>query len=161
MILAIDQGTSGSTCIVFDEQGRPPGAPTASSASTSRGPGGWSTMPTRSERSRAPVLRSHATTVSRWFVIPIPARVGLPARSTASFATQADMLGVPVVVPEVSETTALGAAYLAGVAVGAWSEEDVAGMWRQAARYEPSMSEDERDTLLAGWQAAVERARGR
>jgi glycerol kinase len=72
---------------------------------------------------------------------------------------QADVLGVPVVVPEVSETTALGAAYLAGVATGTWSEEDVRAMWRQAARYEPSMSEDERESLLAGWSRALERAR--
>jgi glycerol kinase len=73
---------------------------------------------------------------------------------------QADVLGVPVVVPEVSETTALGAAYLAGVATGTWSEAEVAAMWRQAARYEPSMSEDRRETLLAEWGSAVERARG-
>jgi glycerol kinase len=72
---------------------------------------------------------------------------------------QADVLGVPVVVPEVSETTALGAAYLAGVATGTWSEEDVRAMWRQASRYEPSMSEDERESLLAGWAGALERAR--
>jgi glycerol kinase len=72
---------------------------------------------------------------------------------------QADVLGVPVVVPEVSETTALGAAYLAGVATGTWTEEDVGKMWRQAARYEPSMSEDQRDELLAGWRRALERAR--
>ncbi|HYN91098.1 MAG TPA: FGGY-family carbohydrate kinase, partial [Thermoleophilaceae bacterium] len=72
---------------------------------------------------------------------------------------QADVLGVPVVVPEISETTALGAAYLAGVATATWSEEDVRSMWRQAARYEPSMSEDERKSLLAGWARALERAR--
>ena len=72
---------------------------------------------------------------------------------------QADVLGVPVVVPEVSETTALGAAYLAGVATGAWSEDDVRSMWRQAARYEPSMSADERESLLAGWARAVARSR--
>jgi glycerol kinase len=71
---------------------------------------------------------------------------------------QADVLGVPVVVPEVSETTALGAAYLAGVATGAWSEDEISGMWREAERYEPSMSEDQRDTLLAGWARALERA---
>jgi glycerol kinase len=65
---------------------------------------------------------------------------------------------VPVVVPEISETTALGAAYLAGVATGTWSEADVRSMWRQAARYEPSMSDDERETLLAGWRGALERA---
>jgi glycerol kinase len=72
---------------------------------------------------------------------------------------QADVLGVPVVVPEVSETTALGAAYLAGVATEVWSEPDVREMWREASRYEPSMSEDERDGLLAGWAAALDRAR--
>jgi glycerol kinase len=71
---------------------------------------------------------------------------------------QADVLGVPVVVPEVSETTALGAAYLAGVATDTWTEDDVSGMWREAARYEPSMSDDERETLLAGWARALERA---
>jgi glycerol kinase len=71
---------------------------------------------------------------------------------------QADVLGVPVVVPKVSETTALGAAYLAGVATETWTEEDVSKMWREAARYEPSMSEDQRDTLLAGWTRALERA---
>jgi glycerol kinase len=70
---------------------------------------------------------------------------------------QADVLGVPVVVPEVSETTALGAAYLAGVATGSWSEADVRAMWREAARYEPSMSADERETLLAGWRDALGR----
>jgi glycerol kinase len=69
---------------------------------------------------------------------------------------QADVLGVPVVVPEVSETTALGAAYLAGVATGAWSEADVRAMWRQAARYEPSMSEDQRESLLDGWRRALD-----
>jgi glycerol kinase len=69
---------------------------------------------------------------------------------------QADVLGVPVVVPEVSETTALGAAYLAGVAVGQWTEEDVRAMWREAARYEPGMSADERETLLGEWQMAID-----
>jgi glycerol kinase len=73
---------------------------------------------------------------------------------------QADVLRVPVVVPEVSETTALGAAYLAGVATGAWSESEVRSMWRQAARYEPSMSTDERESPLAGWARALERAAG-
>ena len=73
---------------------------------------------------------------------------------------QADVLGVPVVVPEVAETTALGAAYLAGVATGLWSEADVAAMWREAARYEPAMDESERDRLLRGWRRALERSRG-
>jgi glycerol kinase len=73
---------------------------------------------------------------------------------------QADVLGVPVIVPEVAETTALGAAYLAGVAVGLWEEEETRDMWREAARYEPRMSQDERDSLLADWSRAVERSRG-
>jgi glycerol kinase len=73
---------------------------------------------------------------------------------------QADVLGVPVVVPETIETTALGAACLAGVAVGTWTEEDVRKLWREAARYEPNMSDDERESLLAGWHAALGRAKG-
>lgn len=73
---------------------------------------------------------------------------------------QADVLGAPVVVPEIAETTALGAAYLAGIATGLWTREQVGEMWRQAARYEPRMGEDERDSLLAEWRAALERARG-
>jgi glycerol kinase len=72
---------------------------------------------------------------------------------------QADVLGAPVIVPEVAETTALGAAYLAGIAVGCWSGEQVGEMWREAARYEPAMGGDERESLLAQWRRAVERAR--
>jgi glycerol kinase len=72
---------------------------------------------------------------------------------------QADLLGAPVVVPEIPETTALGAAYLAGIAVGRWSAERVDEMWREAARYEPRMGEDERESLLAEWHRAVDRAR--
>jgi glycerol kinase len=72
---------------------------------------------------------------------------------------QADVLGAEVVVPEVAETTALGAAYLAGIAIGRWTVDQVGAMWREAAVYEPAMGEDERRTLLADWHRAVERAR--
>ena len=72
---------------------------------------------------------------------------------------QADMLGVPVLVPETAETTALGAAYLAGVGIGAWTVSDVREGWRQGARYEPRMGEDEREALLAGWTDALARTR--
>jgi glycerol kinase len=72
---------------------------------------------------------------------------------------QADVLGRPVVVPEVAETTALGAAYLAGVGVGVWGADDVSALWREAARYEPRMSEDERNSLLEPWRRAVERSK--
>jgi len=72
---------------------------------------------------------------------------------------QADVLGVPVLVPEISETTALGAAYLAGIAVGAWTLEGVERMWREAARYEPRMGADEREALLADWERALARSR--
>jgi glycerol kinase len=73
---------------------------------------------------------------------------------------QADVLGVPVIVPEVAETTALGAAYLAGIATGLWSAERVREMWREAARYEPRMGEGEREELLGRWHEALERSRG-
>ena len=72
---------------------------------------------------------------------------------------QADVLGTPVIVPEIAETTALGAAYLAGVTTGCWSAEEVAALWREAARYEPRMGEDEREALLADWRRALERSR--
>ena len=74
---------------------------------------------------------------------------------------QADILGVPVEVPETLETTALGAAYLAGLAVGFWSDkEELKSRWRLRRRYEPQMSEEERERLYGRWQAAVERAKG-
>jgi glycerol kinase len=73
---------------------------------------------------------------------------------------QADVLGSDVVVPEIAETTALGAAYLAGIATGRWTLEEVGAMWREAARYEPAMGEDERQALLAEWHRALERAKG-
>jgi glycerol kinase len=73
---------------------------------------------------------------------------------------QADVLGAPVIVPEIAETTALGAAYLAGIATDVWTLEQVSEMWREAARYEPRMGEDERDSLLSDWRRAVERSRG-
>jgi glycerol kinase len=72
---------------------------------------------------------------------------------------QADVLGRPVVVPEVAETTALGAAYLAGVGAGVWTADEVSALWREAARYEPRMSEDERSSLLDRWRQAVARSR--
>ncbi|MBI4495170.1 MAG: glycerol kinase GlpK [Chloroflexi bacterium] len=74
---------------------------------------------------------------------------------------QADLLGVPVEVAAVQETTALGAAYLAGLATGVWrSPQELAGRWRLKQAFEPRMSADERDTLYAHWLRAVERARG-
>jgi glycerol kinase len=73
---------------------------------------------------------------------------------------QADVLGASVVVPEISETTALGAAYLAGIATGLWDVKRVQRMWREADRYEPRMGADERESLLADWHRALERAKG-
>jgi glycerol kinase len=73
---------------------------------------------------------------------------------------QADVLGAPVVVPEIAETTALGAAYLAGIATATWSPDQVGEMWRQAARYEPGLGADRRDALLAEWHRALDRSRG-
>ena len=73
---------------------------------------------------------------------------------------QADILGVPVQRPRVTETTALGAAYLAGLATGIWqSQDEIATQWQLEQTFEPQMSADQRDALYAKWQAAVERAR--
>ena len=73
---------------------------------------------------------------------------------------QADVLGVPVIVPEIAETTALGASYLAGIATGLWTAGQVREMWREEARYEPAMGPAEREELLGRWHQAVERSRG-
>ena len=73
---------------------------------------------------------------------------------------QADILGAPVIVPEIAETTALGAAYLAGIATGLWSAQQVREMWREAATYEPQMPDGERDELLGRWREALSRSRG-
>jgi glycerol kinase len=72
---------------------------------------------------------------------------------------QADVLGAPVVVPEVAETTALGVAYLAGIATGLWTTEQTERMWHQAASYEPRMEQGGRDELLGRWRQALERSR--
>jgi glycerol kinase len=73
---------------------------------------------------------------------------------------QADLLGVSVQRPVVTETTALGAAYLAGLAVGFWTgTAEVATQWRRDAEFVPTIPAERRDALYAGWQRAVQRAR--
>ncbi|MFC4455065.1 glycerol kinase GlpK [Deinococcus sonorensis] len=72
---------------------------------------------------------------------------------------QADILGLPVVRPRVTETTALGAAYLAGLAVGYWeSEQEIAAQWQVDRHFEPQMSSDERQARMHRWKRAVERS---
>ena len=75
---------------------------------------------------------------------------------------QADVLGLPVRRPAVLEVTALGAAALAGLAVGFWKSrgELVAATDSGSLRFEPRLAADQRETLYAGWKRAVERARG-
>jgi glycerol kinase len=71
---------------------------------------------------------------------------------------QADILGIPVVRPLIAETTALGAAYAAGLAVGFWSDlSELRRNWGEAKRYEPAMTDAERDQALTQWKKAVER----
>lgn len=69
---------------------------------------------------------------------------------------QADILGIPVVRPVITETTALGAAYLAGLAVGFWkNESEIARQWQIEKRFEPKMKKSERERLYDGWLDAV------
>jgi glycerol kinase len=85
---------------------------------------------------------------------------GGAARNDLLMQFQADVLGVPVVRPKITETTALGAAYLAGMAVGYWQDEaEIAQQWQVDRQFEPNMSDDQRHTLLAAWHQAVDRAR--
>jgi len=74
---------------------------------------------------------------------------------------QADLLGVPVVRPKVLETTALGAAYLAGLAVGFWHDAgDIKANWQVDRVFEPTLSRDRAAEMMAGWAQAVERSKG-
>ncbi len=73
---------------------------------------------------------------------------------------QSDMLGVPVERPKVIETTALGAAYLAGLAVGFWQMSDINQNWQLDERFEPAMEISKRNQLYKGWQKAVKRTMG-
>ena len=78
----------------------------------------------------------------------------------ASLGTLCDILGVPVVRPVVTETTALGAAYLAGLGVGLWkSPSEIASQWQAERRFKPAMTAAKRKMLMAGWARALERAR--
>ncbi len=74
---------------------------------------------------------------------------------------QADILGIPIVRPEIKETTALGAAYLAGLAVDIWKDvEEILRMWKEQDRFEPIMDVKERSRRYMGWKRAVSRAMG-
>src|SRR6266702_3847631 len=74
---------------------------------------------------------------------------------------QADILGIPVIRPQVQETTALGAAYLAGLATGYWSSlDEMRENWQVDRVFEPTWSEDQRETGYAYWRKAIERTRG-
>jgi len=73
---------------------------------------------------------------------------------------QSDLLGVPVVRPKVTETTALGAAYLAGLATGFWKDQkQIATQWQVDRRFQPAMKPAQRKQLAAGWRKALERAK--
>jgi len=72
---------------------------------------------------------------------------------------QADLLGILVRRPRQTETTALGAAFLAGLGAGVWKDADLADLWKIDREFEPSMSRDQADSLQAEWRRAVERSR--
>jgi len=84
---------------------------------------------------------------------------GGAARNDLLMQLQADILGVPVVRPTITETTALGAAYLAGLAVGFWTgKEELASHWKVDRRFEPGMADARRAALMHDWRRALERA---
>jgi glycerol kinase len=86
---------------------------------------------------------------------------GGAVRNDLLMQLQADILGVPVVRPTVNETTALGAAYAAGLAVGFWRDAgELRANWAVDRVFEPQWTEDRRETGYRGWQRAVERTRG-
>ena len=78
--------------------------------------------------------------------------------NTLCMQLQADILGVPVSKPVVAETTALGAAYAAGLAVGFWKDTDeLRENWNEDERWNPTWDEEQREAGYAGWKKAVER----
>jgi glycerol kinase len=86
---------------------------------------------------------------------------GGAVRNDLLMQIQADVLGVPVQRPAVTETTALGAAYLAGLGVGYWKDvNSLAQQWTVERTFEPRMADADRDHLIAGWQRALERSKG-
>jgi glycerol kinase len=86
---------------------------------------------------------------------------GGAAVNDALLQFQADVLDVPVERPQVTETTALGAAFLAGLACGVWAATDeIAATWRLDRRFEPAMERAQRERLLQRWRRAVDRTRG-
>ena len=86
---------------------------------------------------------------------------GGAARNDFLMQFQADLMGVPVVRPQITETTALGAAYVAGLAVGYWrNAEAIDAQWQIDRRFEPTMPASQVQALRDGWQAAVFRSRG-
>jgi glycerol kinase len=85
---------------------------------------------------------------------------GGAARNDLLMQLQADVLGVPVVRPRCTETTALGAAFLAGLAVGFWKDlAQIQALWHAEREFEPAWTEARRAALMGGWQRAVERCR--
>lgn len=86
---------------------------------------------------------------------------GGAVRNDLLMQIQADVLQRPVVRSAIAETTALGAAYLAGLAVGVWrNEQELSDIWRADRTFEPRMAASDRDALVDGWRRAVERAKG-
>ena len=85
---------------------------------------------------------------------------GGASRSTPLMQFQSDLLNVNVVRPDNVETTAMGAAYLAGLAVGFWeSKEDIVNRWKAGAHFKPERPQQEMKVKYDGWQRAVERAK--
>ena len=84
---------------------------------------------------------------------------GGASRDSFLMQFQADITGKPVCRPQITETTALGAAYLAGLAVGVWgSLDEIKTQWTLGRAYEPAMKTETRDKLLRGWRKAVSRS---
>jgi glycerol kinase len=82
------------------------------------------------------------------------------AKSDFLLQFQADILGIPVERPVFTNTAALGAAYMAGLAVGYWSTVDeVVNCWKRERYFEPQLSEERREELYYGWQRAVKQVK--
>ncbi len=152
-------------------------ASTSSRRSRASAPRGGTSMPAARSRVSAavrprptsPVRRSRASPTRRWISRP-PCRAtpasrsrelkvdGGASRNNLLMQFQADILGTKVIRPQVVETTAMGAAYLAGLAVGYWSSiDEIRKQWQVDRVFEPSWDEKQIQTAKAGWEDAVKR----
>ena len=154
-ILALDQGTTSSRAIVFDKLGLPVAVAQREFPQIYPKPG-WV------EHDPMTIWKTQLSTAKRALRLAKLRELRVDGGASANnllMHFQGDLLNVPVIRPSNTETTASGAAYLAGLATGTWkSKSEIAKQWKIARRFNPSMKPATRKTLVLGWIKALKQA---